>query len=44
LANILQDAQQSDRIRAARNGDTNAITGRNHLRGADVMKDRLFEG
>jgi len=44
LANILQDAQQSDGIRAARNGGTNAIAGRNQLRGADVMKDRLFEG
>jgi hypothetical protein len=44
LANILEEAQQSDGIRAPRNGDTNAIAGRNHLRGADVMKDRLFEG
>src|SRR6202035_4011742 len=44
LANILQDAQQSDRIRAARNGDTNSIAGRNQLRRADDMKDRLFEG
>jgi len=44
LANILKDAQQSDGIRAARNGDTNAIARRNQLRGADVMKDRLFEG
>jgi len=44
LANILEDAQQSDRIRATRNSNTNAITGCNHLRGADDMKDRLFEG
>ena len=44
LANILEDAQQSDGIRAARNGHTNAIAGRNHLRCADAMKDRLFEG
>jgi hypothetical protein len=44
LANILEEAQQRDGIRATRNGDTDAIAGHNQLRGADVMEDRLFEG